>query len=93
MIDVMHQVTKMVFMTFTLLLPLVGSVSTASAADLLKSSPASKLSIQRYGEQDKLCLAWTDGCVNCNREGCSNIGIACQPKKIACTQREKNPEK
>ncbi len=34
------------------------------------------------------CLAWTDGCVICERkEGrtlCSNIGIACQPKELSC---------
>jgi hypothetical protein len=37
------------------------------------------------------CTRWTNDCVNCTRgaEGetpaCSNIGIACQPKAIRCT--------
>jgi hypothetical protein len=70
----------------------VGGICTGSAADLLQSLPASNMPIQRYGEHDNLCLAWSDGCVTCNREGCSNIGIACQPKKITCTQRQKVPE-
>ena len=43
---------------------------------------------------DKACMAWTDGCRNCKRDGgCSNIGIACQPKEVTCLQHlplEKN---
>ena len=36
------------------------------------------------------CGRWTDGCINCSRQDkdehpvCSNPGIACQPKPIAC---------
>ncbi|MBN9598099.1 MAG: hypothetical protein J0G28_00325 [Afipia sp.] len=36
------------------------------------------------------CARWTDECVNCTRDSadgvpvCSNIGMACQPKKIRC---------
>ena len=74
-------------------LVLVGGIRTGTAADLPQSPPVSNVPIQRYGEHDKLCLAWSDGCVTCSREGCSNIGIACQPKKITCTQRQKEPEK
>src|SRR5262245_11613361 len=46
-----------------------------------------------YGQQDKYCLEWTDGCVNCVRgqagggSGCSNIGIACQSKEVMCVRR------
>jgi hypothetical protein len=37
------------------------------------------------------CRAWTDGCRICSRAqdgkvACSNIGIACQPGKLVCTQ-------
>ena len=44
------------------------------------------------------CSRWTDGCVNCSRENnndqpvCSNIGIACQPKAIACLSRASSPK-
>jgi len=70
-----------------------GCVSAGSAADLVQSSPALTISVQRYGEHDNLCLAWTDGCVACSQNGCSNIGIACEPKKITCTQRQMAPAK
>jgi hypothetical protein len=34
------------------------------------------------------CLAWTDGCIVCRRDGatfsCSNPGIACQPQAPKC---------
>ena len=44
------------------------------------------------------CSRWTDGCVNCARDDkdaepvCSNIGIACQPKAIACLSRASSPK-
>ena len=49
-----------------------------------------------FGEREKLCLAWSDGCVTCLRSEsggavCSNIGISCQPKDIQCT-RQSEPE-
>jgi hypothetical protein len=43
--------------------------------------------LHNYGEFDKACVAWTDGCRNCGRDaGCSNIGVACQPKEVTCLQ-------
>ena len=62
------------------------------------NAPPSEVSVNSYGNQDKLCLAWNDGCVTCRRDAatgaaCSNIGIACQPKEIACTQRQAEPGK
>src|ERR1043166_718878 len=50
-------------------------------------------SIFAYGDVEKTCLMWTDGCRTCSRdpEGapiCSNLGIACQPKEIQCTSRQ-----
>src|SRR6516225_4232934 len=41
-----------------------------------------------YGRLDEACEEWTDGCRVCSRAGCSNIGIACQPKEeVTCTCR------
>jgi hypothetical protein len=63
------------------------------AADLpampMQRRPADNVFIQ----PDATCLAWTDGCRACQRAQsgsptCSNIGIACQPGKMACTQRD-----
>ena len=41
---------------------------------------------------DAACLEWTDGCRVCQRAAngevsCSNVGIACTPKKEECTRR------
>jgi hypothetical protein len=90
----MRKIAKSLLTACVLLPGLVINVRTGSAADLPQPSPALNAPIQRYGEHDKLCLVWSDGCVNCSREGgCSNIGIACQPKKeITCIQRQKAPE-
>ena len=49
-------------------------------------------SMQGYGDRDKTCAEWTDGCITCARAEngdpvCPNIGIACQPKAIACAKR------
>jgi hypothetical protein len=49
--------------------------------------------IFNYGDVDKTCMQWTDGCRNCSRGVdqmpiCSNIGIACQPQdKVTCLGR------
>jgi hypothetical protein len=54
---------------------------------------AREVNIFDYGEVDKTCLMWTDGCRNCSRGTgpmpiCGNIGIACQPQdKVACFGR------
>jgi len=55
--------------------------------------PTETTDIFNYGEIDKTCMQWTDGCRNCSRgtgqmPNCSNIGIACQPKdKVTCLDR------
>lgn len=44
------------------------------------------------------CSRWSDGCVNCSRDDkhdqpvCSNPGIACQPKAIACVSPAATPK-
>lgn len=66
------------------------SIRDAIAAEL-PVPPREDISIQAYGEKNKTCQMWTDGCRTCERSGaeatCSNIGIACQPKAISCTKR------
>jgi hypothetical protein len=57
-----------------------------------EAAPAAPVSIQGYGDAEKTCLEWNDGCRTCRRDGatvsCSNIGIACQPSPIACTRTD-----
>ena len=54
---------------------------------------ASGVHIFNYGEVDKTCMRWTDGCRNCSRGSgpmpiCGNIGIACQPQdEVTCFDR------
>ena len=67
------------------------SVREAFAAEL-PIPPRGAVSIQGYGDQNKLCQEWTDGCRTCTRPEsgdavCSNPGIACQPKAISCSRR------
>jgi len=50
-----------------------------------------------YGDSDKTCQEWTDGCRTCTRADtggpvCPNIGIACQPKPITCARRADPPK-
>ena len=64
----------------------------ASAADL--PQPRIVRSVQSYGDSNKSCTSWTDGCVTCKRDekaelACSNIGIACQPKGVRCLDLKK----
>jgi hypothetical protein len=54
------------------------------------------LPMQRYGETDKVCRQWSDGCRTCRRGAdgavvCSNIGIACQPGTVTCTGPQDAP--
>ena len=71
------------------LLALCGSAASALSAEL-EIPPLrghDKVSVQKGPPN---CGRWTDGCVNCSRDDkddqpvCSNPGIACQPKAIAC---------
>jgi hypothetical protein len=65
----------------------------AMAADKKVSSERPPDWVQNYGRHNKECLEWTDGCINCARDGlhgdfsCSNIGPACQPKAVECLKR------
>ncbi len=72
------------------------STRDAVAAELPIPS-VEDISIQAYGDKNKSCQEWTDGCRTCQRSDasepiCSNIGIACQPKPITCTRRAEPPK-
>lgn len=68
-------------------------VSGAMAQTPQPTTPAQEeASLHGFGEANKACREWTDGCRTCTRpEGgepvCSNIGIACQPTTISCISR------
>ena len=67
------------------------------AEDPIPAEEHEALPIQHYGETDKACLQWSDGCRSCSRgaEGkpavCSNISIACQPASVTCTGTKDAP--
>ena len=72
--------------------PLLGSLAAQDSAD----GPAAALeeaTVHAYGDRDKTCREWNDGCRTCTRSDagetvCSNIGIACEPKPIVCVKRQ-----
>ena len=41
-------------------------------------------SVLTYGTRNPNCRQWTDRCVFCTLNGCSNIAIACQPQEVVC---------
>jgi hypothetical protein len=91
-------------MTRTILIAVL-LLAFASAASGQSSSPPAQrptpaqeeASMHGYGDSDKTCLEWSDGCRACSRSDagepvCSNIGIACQPKPITCSRRAEPPK-
>jgi hypothetical protein len=60
----------------------------AHAAEILNGPKASPAVIRPAGISP-VCLEWTDECRVCSARdktvACSNIGIACLPKKWRCT--------
>jgi hypothetical protein len=72
---------------------LITLTSAQRPTDTPEPPAASEVDIFNYGEVDKTCTRWTDGCRNCSRDSgpmpnCGNIGIACQPQdKITCFGR------
>jgi hypothetical protein len=68
------------------LLMAIGVVNSSEAC-AQNHDPASdtQAHIFTYGDFNKTCQSWTDGCRVCSRDaGCSNVGIACLPKEIKC---------
>jgi hypothetical protein len=58
------------------------------AANIADAPPAPDAPSIQSGAGLTACLAWTDGCTVCRRDGaalsCSNPGIACQPQAPKC---------
>ena len=78
--------------------PVSGRIQAGASAQAPTSQPAQnppaaeEASMHGYGDRDKTCQEWTDGCRTCQRSDrgepvCPNIGIACQPKAITCARR------
>src|SRR5262245_32548616 len=69
------------------------TLTSAQQPDTQNLPAAHEVDIFSYGEVDKTCVRWTDGCRNCSRGSgpmpdCGNIGIACQPRdKVTCFSR------
>jgi hypothetical protein len=69
-----------------------------SPVRLAENAPSAEdVSIHRYGDSDKTCQEWTDGCRTCSRPQsaemfCSNMPIACQPAAITCARRAEPPK-
>ena len=76
-------------------LVLAAATLGASPLRLAENAPAAAsedVSIHAYGDSDKTCQQWTDGCRTCSRPEngelfCSNMPIACQPVAISCARR------
>ena len=72
---------------------LIAAAFALGASAQTPPNPArEEASLHGYGDSDKTCQEWTDGCRTCVRSDtgepiCPNIGIACQPKAISCTKR------
>jgi hypothetical protein len=68
-------------------------ITLTSAQQPIETQQPAAVDIFKYGEVDKTCMRWTDGCRNCSRGSgpmpdCGNIGIACQPQdKVTCFGR------
>ena len=76
---------------------LLGGMTAAAqpASETIEALPQRKVEkhVFNYGEMDGTCTRWTDQCRTCARTGekdsaCSNIGIACQPAEVECTERK-----
>lgn len=73
-------------------LALLLSLGASSQEHPARIADAADPSIHGYGDHDKTCRQWTNGCQTCSRseddqQFCSNIGLACQPVAISCSQR------
>jgi hypothetical protein len=78
---------------FIVLAAVAFALRASAQAPAPNPTPSSQdASLHGYGDKEKTCQEWTDGCRICTRPDsgdaiCSNIGIACQPKSISCTRR------
>jgi hypothetical protein len=77
-------------------LPLLGALAADKPVPAPKPA-AANVSLMSYGDREKTCRQWTDGCRTCTlaENGdplCSNIGPACQPSAITCSQQMEPPK-
>ena len=89
----MRSAAKPLLVPSTLCLALLGGICTWSAADLPQSSRASNIPIERRDQSDKLCLVWSDGCVNCSRADAQTSGLRVSQKKCDASNGRKRPMK
>ena len=66
--------------------------ATIVLAHVLPAAPAkTPPSTAAFGEQDRACAEWTDGCIVCVRgdhgPACSTPGIACVKGPVQCVRR------
>jgi len=83
--------------TLTSSLAFLALVATLTGAPAQQPAPkppgsADDISLHGYGDREKSCQEWTDGCRTCQRDAsggpvCGNIGPACQPSAITCSRR------
>jgi hypothetical protein len=74
---------------------LISMTASAQRTSEQIDSPASNRiykHVYNYGDVDNTCIRWTDHCRTCSRGTggdpiCSNIGIACQPAEVECSER------
>jgi hypothetical protein len=82
-----------------LTLPLLGALAADKPVPRpLKPAVGGDVSVMGYGDRETTCRQWTDGCRTCarNESGdplCSNIGPACQPVAVTCSQRAEPAKK
>ena len=57
------------------------------------NAPNPEIHLYNYGQINPSCRQWSDGCRTCTREGCSNIGPACQPTEVRCIAPAGSQEK
>jgi len=73
-------------------LPLLGALAADKPVPRPLKATGGDASVVSYGDREKTCRQWTDGCRTCTRAEngdplCSNIGPACQPVAVMCSQR------
>jgi hypothetical protein len=84
-------------MTRAAALLLAAAFALGASAQTPLNPATEEASLHGYGDSDRTCQEWTDGCRTCVRSDageplCPNIGIACQPTAISCTRRNEPPK-
>jgi hypothetical protein len=74
-------------------MPALADEATPATTAPVPPTPASADTMWQFGNEQKLCVEWTDGCrvcrrIDANQMSCSNVGIACRLEEIRCTLGE-----